>query len=178
MLTQTNCPTCLWCGGTLISPRHVLSAGHCLPEMTYKKVYVGVHSISPIDGIPYEWCHISRHPDYNYPDNDFMIIHLKESVQLNHKVGIACLPSDDDGMDGDFFAEKNLVVSGWGNLEYEGHGPSKLHSVTVPGISKSECENKYCTKGDPCITDNMLCAGDVFNGGVDACQGDSGGNLI
>jgi len=66
-----------------------------------------------------------------------------------------------------------LVVSGWGRLSAEGEQPTVLHHVTVPFVSQKRCTDSYGST----ITDNMLCAGNVKDGGVDSCQGDSGGPL-
>ena len=67
-----------------------------------------------------------------------------------------------------------MTVSGWGTLSSGGSQPTVLHSVDVPGISNADCNQAY--SGD--ITTNMLCAGDVANGGIDSCQGDSGGKNL
>ena len=65
-----------------------------------------------------------------------------------------------------------MTVSGWGTLSAGGSQPTELHSVNVPGITNDACKAKY---GSSSITNKMLCAGNVYFGGVDSCQGDSGG---
>ena len=67
-----------------------------------------------------------------------------------------------------------MTVSGWGRLSSGGSLPTVLHKVVVPGITNAACKARY---GDSRITTEMLCAGDVANGGIDSCQGDSGGNI-
>ena len=67
-----------------------------------------------------------------------------------------------------------MTVSGWGALCSGCISPDALHVVNVPGVSNAICNEKY----DGIITDQMLCAGEIVNGGVDSCQGDSGGNLL
>ena len=56
--------------------------------------------------------------------------------------------------------------------------PNNLRFVKVPGISNKVCKQKYeeenMTEG---IIDAALCAGDIKEGGIDACQKDSGGKL-
>ena len=48
-----------------------------------------------------------------------------------------------------------------------------LQSVEVPYVTNVECWDSYGTKR---VTENMMCAGNMEQGGADGCQGDSGGN--
>ena len=63
-------------------------------------------------------------------------------------------------------------VSGWGWNTARGRKMRKLHFVdNLPWISETECKKKYNAH----ITSRMICAGDLVNGGIDSCKGDSGG---
>ena len=55
-------------------------------------------------------------------------------------------------------------VSGWGALKAGANGPDVLHAVTVPFVSESDCKARY---GEDRITEEMICAGDITNGGDD-----------
>merc|ERR1712111_182734 len=63
-------------------------------------------------------------------------------------------------------------VSGWGTLSAGGSQPNILNVVTVPFVSDNVCKSRYST-----LSEQMMCAGNVEEGGVDSCQGDSGGPL-
>jgi trypsin len=74
------------------------------------------------------------------------------------------------------YAGHNAVVTGWGTLSSGSSSlPTQLQVVTVPIVSRAECNDAYAEYGG--ITENMICAG-VTGGGKDACQGDSGGPLV
>jgi hypothetical protein len=66
-------------------------------------------------------------------------------------------------------------VSGWGTLSSGGSSPDRLQYVEVPIITNAECQDAYRSEN---ITDGMLCAGYLGQGGADSCQGDSGGPLV
>ena len=165
-----------WCGGTLIDESHVLTAAHCTDENF--DIIVGDHDwTSSNDGTRHTVCKTVIHPSYSQSavDNDFAVVHLQSPVEIGARAVPACLPPTDGAMAGDFLAGKNMTVSGWGALSEGGSQPIELHSVSVPGITNFECNQAYSSIQS--ISDAMLCAGNVEYGGVDSCQGDSGGKL-
>ena len=154
----------------MISDRHVLTAAHCTSGTI--DVIVGEHNVaSSADGTRHTTCRYRDHPNYGNLNNDFAILHLNSPVSLGARAVPACLP--DSSMAGDFLAGKTLTVSGWGALSEGGGPPTVLHSVDVPGMTNAQCNSNYPGS----ITSAMVCAGQA-GGGVDSCQGDSGGELI
>ena len=171
----------VWCGGTLISDQHVLTAAHCTASSIAKfgiDVMVGEHDIlDNSDGTRHQICKFRNHPKYsiNSPfDHDYAILHLKKPVKLGYRAIPACLP--EPNFSSNKLVGKNLTVSGWGHLQSGGVGPDVLHSVNVPAISQQECKKFYHGINGLTVTDSMICAGHT-DGGIDACQGDSGGKL-
>ena len=162
-----------FCGGTLIGSRHVISAAHCTEAVSEFDVLVGEHDITDeTDETVYSVESFHQHPDYNPSSNfeyDFVIIKLNEKVILGDKAIHACLPSTE--LDDEYFSGLNLTVSGWGRLSEGGNASYVLNKVDVPFVPNEICDEKY----NGIITNAMLCAGNIEDGGVDACQGDSGG---
>ena len=147
-----------------------MTAAHCTSSSNFD-VIVGEHDrTDSTDGTRHTICRAVRHPNYNYPNYDFSIVHLNTPVTIGTRAAPACLPTA--ALGGDFLAGKTMTVSGWGDLSSGGGPPTVLHSVDVPGITNTQCGNAYSGYS---ITSSMLCAGDVANGGIDSCQGDSGG---
>jgi len=161
-----------FCGGTLISDTHVLTAAHCTGTGTATSISVllGEHNIADDKSERVDVAEIIIHPNYNSEtrhDNDFAILRLANPVTFNNKKRPACLPTDQSNT----YAEVMATVTGWGALCTDCSGPNVLHEVDVPVKTNDECNNAYTGQ----ITKNMLCAG---NTGKDSCYGDSGGPLV
>ena len=104
-------------------------------------------------------------------DYDFALLELSQEIDLtgafNAKAILLATTADLN-----FDKSTRFTVSGWGKNKTGGRKMRKLHFVdNLPWISERECKKKYKAH----ITSRMICAGDLVNGGIDSCQGDSGG---
>merc|ERR1719412_3593192 len=161
-----------WCGGTLISSTHVLTAAHCTDGAAASniRVLLGEHNIADSVFNRVDVAEIINHPDWNSQriDNDYAILRLAKPVTFTNEVAPACLPADTAAT----YAGVVATVTGWGRLIHEGNQPTTLQEVDLTVTTKSACENAY---GGHDITDNMICAA---ASGKSSCNGESGGPLI
>lgn len=116
------------------------------------------------------------HPNYDSKtlEHDLALIKLKRPVPFREDIQPICLPSPNEdftGLDG--------YATGWGLTDFDKRQlPDTLQIVRLPVISNKRCQSMYKKAGhDKEITDVDLCAG-YAKGGMDACEGDSGGPLI
>ncbi|OXA61937.1 trypsin-7 [Folsomia candida] len=162
-----------FCGGSIISPKHVLTAAHCTNGQSASSLSVRVGtSTRGCGGQVIQVSEIHQHPSFNRSNlnNDVSILELSSSVTIGPQVQIiATAPSGSE-----LSAGTLTTITGWGTTSSGGSLPTQLHVVKVPIVSVADCRAAY---GDKAITDNMLCAG-LSEGGKDSCQGDSGGPLV
>ena len=160
-----------FCGGTLISDTHVLTAAHCTEDeiATGFSVLLGEHNIADGKSNRVDVAEIINHPNYDSQtlDNDFSILRLSNPVTFTNAVSPACLPADRSNT----YAGVTATVTGWGDLSTGGSSPDVLQEVDVTVTTNAECNNVYGGE----ITKNMVCAGGP---GKDSCNGDSGGPLV
>ncbi|KAJ8523272.1 hypothetical protein ON010_g17591 [Phytophthora cinnamomi] len=137
-----------WCGGALISPKHVLCASHCAAD-------------------PYRVHH--------EPPELLVVLRCRLHERLHGSgtgkgqlVQTVQLAAADDS---DIKAGESATVMGWGSTTENGTNSNELKRVDM-----ELWENKECSTMLGNVDDTMVCAGGVLNEGP--CYGDAGGPLV
>ncbi|XP_029731272.1 venom serine protease-like [Aedes albopictus] len=165
----------IFCGGTIITNYHVVTAAHCPigHSISNLAILVGDHNIST--GVDSSYAALHRvasmkiHESYSTTTNlnDIAVMRTATEIIFSSGVGPVCLPFKYLGAS---FVGIELEATGWGSTDFGDPKSNVLLKVGLPVIDPGQCSKTYSN-----FAATQIC---TFAAGKDTCQSDSGGPLF
>jgi secreted trypsin-like serine protease len=159
------------CGGALVAPRVVLTAGHCVsgsgPDSGIE-VTAGVVDLKSPAAIRLRSVGVIRAAGFRGETrgDDWAVIQLDRKLDL---------PTVDLGHGG-AGDRGTFTIMGWGQTsENSLRQQRRLRYAAVSTVADGTCAAAYRQAGVDLVADESICA---QRSGVDTCQGDSGGPMV
>ncbi|XP_068243961.1 serine proteinase stubble-like [Palaemon carinicauda] len=170
------------CSGTILTPKFILTASHCVYDVNKKrdriKVIAYEYNMKTKDETPRQTSLVRKiilHPEYDYHTQkaDIALLLLQKPFVFGEGVSPVCIAPPGD------YVGARVVILGWGSLKFRGKDPDVLHEATQKVVDVHECAKNYSSLPDEDsnfpITSDHLCAASP---GIDSCEGDSGGPVL
>lgn len=158
------------CGGGILSPEWIITAGHCVDGVYIASVIYGTNKLHDFGGgLPNTTIKVKnwyQHPNFTYsshlPIYDVAILQLTEPIPFGQNAQPIKLAEADQEVP--FHVEG--VLSGWGVTETYGDSPPNLQKIYLKLLNDEECTKKIndYSKRDSFVPAHHLCSDDYYNG--------------
>jgi len=156
-----------FCGGSIVAPRWIVTASHCLEKAQTgnTQVTVGLHDQNRRYGTPRDYAprRFILHRQYKFPLNDIALIELSQAINYNQHTQPIALARN-----GEMGPQHHCVITGWGNtIGHQSSAPNTLQETDIKIVDRARCRSDVRQNDVVCL----------YNGRSGSCQGDSGGPL-
>jgi secreted trypsin-like serine protease len=175
------------CTGTVVAPRVVLTAGHCVEDLESSSIVEPAAirvatGISNLEHIPAEKVSLVTKA-LVYPKFDPALVHGDAGLLiLSSPVEAQPLELATEAEGSLYAAGKKVKVAGWGidriDSQGRGHIPNQLQSAVLPIDSTEGCRNGVISFYGFFDAGRQLCTLDSPSFQATPCNGDSGGPAI
>lgn len=179
------------CGGTIVSPRLVVSAAHCFwdtndfKDKSLYQVAVGKYysAYAAKEALPPQFFNITEiKPHVGYQDYDgnynldIVLLALSGNIILKNHVLPVCIDKSLQGEEKSVPSGWKGLIVGWGRTEV-GKNSATLRMTKAETLHRDDCLKMVPIPSRTFVTGDKFCSGDLKRGIV-ACQGDSGGGFV